>query len=113
MEGGDGDDARTSYTSEFLESVSDLPIELKKSFNLIKDLDEYMHEMMDGSPSTDQLGVEQMKKKIIAKVPLAAWLILSCSGWTIVLYRDYCCDGALVVWRETGAAYQRDGQGWA
>eukprot|EP01050_Picozoa_sp_SAG11_P003230 SAG11_NODE_177_length_13334_cov_9.614280_16_plen_96_part_00 len=65
----DGDeDTRTSYTSEFLESVSDLPIELKKSFSLIKDLDEYMHEMMDGSPSTDQLGIEQMKKKILSKV---------------------------------------------
>ena len=62
------DDTRTSYTSEFLESVAELPIELKKSFSLIKDLDEYMHEMMDGSPSTDQPGIEQMKTAILLKV---------------------------------------------
>lgn len=67
-----GDDTRTSYTSEFLESVADLPIELKKSFSLIKDLDEYMHEMVDGTPSTDQLGLEDMKKKILSKVPARA-----------------------------------------
>eukprot|EP01051_Picozoa_sp_SAG22_P008410 SAG22_NODE_638_length_8262_cov_4.658826_7_plen_104_part_00 len=68
MDDGGGEDVRTSYTSEFLESVSDLPMEMKKSYNLIKDLDEYMHEMVDGAPNTEQLGVEQMKKKILAKV---------------------------------------------
>ena len=58
---------RTSYTSEFVESVADLPIELKKSYSLIKDLDEYVHEMMDGRPSAETPGVEEMKQQMLNK----------------------------------------------
>jgi hypothetical protein len=66
---GDEDDGRTSYTSEFLDSVSELPIELKKCFSLIRDLDEYVYELMDGEPqlsSSDGVpGVETMKRKMV------------------------------------------------
>ena len=64
---GASDDLRTSYTSEFVESVADLPIELKKSYSLIKDLDEYVHEMMDGRPSAETPGVEEMKQQMLTK----------------------------------------------
>ena len=63
---GDGD-VRTSYTSEFLESVDDLPVELRKCYSLIKDLDEYVHEMVDGRPSPETPGVEEMKKVMLNK----------------------------------------------
>lgn len=67
--GGEGDgDVRTSYTSEFLESVNDLPVELRKCYSLIKDLDEYVHEMVDGRPSPETPGVEEMKKVMLNKV---------------------------------------------
>ena len=61
-------DVRTSYTSEFLESVNDLPVELRKCYSLIKDLDEYVHEMVDGRPSPETPGVEEMKKVMLNKV---------------------------------------------
>jgi hypothetical protein len=63
---GEGD-VRTSYTSEFLESVDDLPVELRKCYSLIKDLDEYVHEMVDGRPSPETPGVEEMKKVMLNK----------------------------------------------
>ena len=65
----DGHGDRTSYTSEFLDSVSDLPLELRKCFSLVRDLDEYCYELVDGQPqmstNNDIPGVEAMKRHMI------------------------------------------------